>query len=129
MSTVKTRRMWCVEKFLPTECPKCRKKFENNQKDWSLLLGDVVDGEKRIRETQGYDIIICSHCGNYTARVQLESYRLSDRAKTEQLLREGFVNLHEVQAFGDVKDAHMVYAKLPNTCVVGVERSDESLES
>lgn len=126
--SVPTRKIWCVEKFLPTECPKCRKKFENNQRDWSLLLGDIVNGKKQVRETQGYDIIICSHCGNYTARVQLESYMLSDQAEAELLLEEGFVNLCEVEAFGDVEEVHTTYMKLPGTRVVGVGRSEESLE-
>lgn len=126
--SVPKRTMWCVEKFLPTECPKCRKKFENNQSDWSLLLGDIVDGRKQIRETQGYDIITCSHCGNYTARVQLESYMLFDKAAAERLLGEGFVNLREVKTFGDVKESHTTSAKLPDIRVVKVERSEESLE-
>lgn len=126
--SIPTRKMWVVEKFLPTECPKCRKKFENNQRDWLLPLGDIVDGKKKVRATQGYDIIICSHCGNYTARVQLECCRLFDKAKAEHLLGEGFVNLHEVEAFGDVKEARIVYTKLPDTQVVEVEQSDETLE-
>src|SRR3989338_646936 len=99
--SVPTRKMWVVEKFLPTECPKCRKKFENDQRDWVLLFGYIVDGKKQVRETPGYDIIICSHCDNYTAWVQLESYRLSDRTRAEQLLGEGFANFHEVEVFGD----------------------------
>lgn len=128
MRVLTKRRMWVIEKFLPTECPNCRKKFENNQRDWSLLLGDIVDGKKRVRETRGYDIIICSHCGNYTARVQLESYILFNKAEAEQLLGKGFVNLHEVEALGDVKEARIVHTKLPNIRVEGIARSEESLE-
>ena len=120
MSPRTRRKMWMVEKYFPPECPRCRKKFENEQKDWSLLPGDIVDGKKRVRETRGYDIIICSHCDNYTARVKLESYIFSDRAKAERFLGEGFVNLQEVRPLGNNKDAHMVYAKLPDSYVEGI---------
>ena len=119
--SVPTRKMWHVEKFLPTECPKCRKEFKN-QIDWSLLLGDIVDGKKKIRETKGYDIINCAYCGNHTARVELESYTLSDRAKAERFLGEGFVNLCEVKVFGHMEDTHMVYTHQPNICIVEVEK-------
>src|SRR3989344_7128994 len=103
----RVRKMWMVEKFFPTECPRCRKEFKNEREDWSLLLGDIVDGKKKVRETYGYDIVICSRCDNYTARVKLESYMVSDRAKAERLLGEGFVNLREVRSLGNVRGAHM----------------------
>lgn len=110
-----------VEKFLPTECPKCRHVFSKEGADYSRLLGDIVGGEKKIRATAGYDIIICSHCRNYTARVMLESWQVGDRHQAEKLVQEGFVNLQPGMGYGThTQDHHTVHAKLPGLRVYGI---------
>jgi hypothetical protein len=122
-----TKQMFHIEKFLPPECPKCRAPFKQQNTDWNLLLGDIVDGEKVIRETSGYDIIICAHCENYTARYPLESYTLSSKKKAEELVaREGFVNLQQVTGFGThTKDMHVVVAKESGMRVMSVGRREK----
>jgi len=118
---IKEKRMYTVEKFLPSECPKCRHKFERQNDDWILLLGDILNSTKVVRKTKGYDIIICQHCQNITARFPLELYRLSDRKKAESLLKVGFVNLQAIDASRGVsEDCHEVLARIPNISVEGV---------
>jgi len=101
-------KMYRVEKFLPTNCPRCSKQFQNEATDWSRLLGDIIKGEKVVRETQGYVIIICGECRNYTAQVPLESYQLASKEAAEKLCNEqGFVNLMTVTAYGNhCQDMH-----------------------
>jgi len=120
------KKMFHIEKFLPVECPKCRAKFEQQNKDWSLLLGDIVDGKKVVRQSDGHDIIICAHCENYTARIMLETYQLADRDKAVELMeKEGFINLQEVIATGThCKDMHAVYTKKPGLKVLGLKCDD-----
>lgn len=114
MNGVEHKRMYRVEKFLPTECPKCRHRFLEEGKDYAKFLGDIVDGQKRIRESTGYDIIVCEKCHNFTARLMVEAYQLSDHEKAESYLREGFVNLQIVEAFGShVQDTHEVFTSMP----------------
>lgn len=105
--------MFHVEKFLPIECPKCRHPFKKQNEDWAMLLGDIVDGKKVIRELDGYHIIICKKCENYTAQLPLESYQVSDKKFAEDLCAtQGFVNLMEVRAVGNAcRDMHTVYSK------------------
>ena len=120
-SKLASKTMYVVEKFLPQECPKCRHKFDKIGVDWTPLMGDIVNGQKVIRETNGYSIITCSQCQNFTASISLESYTLSDPEAARKLLEQGFVNFHEVKAFGDmVEDRHMVYTKLPDVHVEAV---------
>ncbi len=116
------KTMYRVEKFLPAECPKCRTRFQNQNEDWELLLGDVVNGRKVVRETAGYDVIVCAHCQNHTARFLLETCQLFDRRKAEDLVeKEGFVNLTEVRASGTMAvDSHEVHTAMPGRRVVGV---------
>lgn len=123
------KKMFHVEKFLPPACPKCKHAFSNEVRykeakdeegriiagekvegDYTLLLGDIVDGKKVIRETTGYNIIICAHCRNYTARIPLETYCVEDKAFAAKLVAEqGFMNLMEVTSFGShAKDHHAV---------------------
>ncbi len=106
--------MFRVEKFLPPECPKCRHKFSKEGKDYNRLLGDIIRGQKVVRETTGYDIIVCKHCKNATARVMLEAYRFTHRTDAEFFLQDkGFLNLQEVEAFGNQrKDAHEVFTAM-----------------
>lgn len=105
--------MYSVEKFLPTKCPKCQHTFNKENEDWVLLFGDIVDGKKVVRKTSGYDIIFCSQCENYTARVMLESYTLFKAEDAQKLLAEkGFVNFCEVKVFNNpTKNRHVVYSK------------------
>lgn len=107
------KKMYRVEKFLPPECPKCRHKFQQEGQDWCRLLGDIVNGEKVIRETKGYYIIRCTGCDNYTALFPIEEYQLSSKEEAEKLMREqGFVNLLEVTAMGShTRDMHIVHNK------------------
>jgi hypothetical protein len=102
------KKMYRVEKFLPTNCPRCNKQFQNESRDWGRLLGDIVNGEKVIRETSGYVIIICNECRNYTAQVPLEAYQLGSKEKAKQLCEEeGFVNFQTVTAYGNhCQDMH-----------------------
>jgi len=122
---MKTKTMYRVEKFLPTECPKCRHVFQDGAKDWVRLLGDVVDGEKKYRLTEGYYIIICRHCDNHTAQIVLEEYQLSSKKKAQEFCdKEGFVNLMEVTASGNhTKDMHILVNKIrgPHMEVLKIE--------
>jgi hypothetical protein len=107
---MQAKTMYHVEKFLPTECPKCRAPFQCESKDYGRFLGDIVDGKKQFRQTEGHTIIVCGHCENFTVRIDLESYQLGDRKKAEALLQQGFVNLQEVTAMGNMAvDHHVVY--------------------
>ena len=102
-----SKTMYNVEKFLPPSCPKCRHYFADATEDYTLLLGDIVDGKKVVRETTGYDIIICNYCGNYTARVTLETYCVGDKTFAEKLVAEqGFVNLMKVTSVGNCTEDH-----------------------
>jgi hypothetical protein len=124
--SIKVKAMYHLEKFFPPECPKCRHKFEKQEKDWAILLGDKVDGKKTVRETIGYDIIICSHCGNHTARVPLETAKVFRLKTVRQLQKKGFVNLQKVQAFGNMaKEIRAVHSKAPNMRVIGVKVEDQ----
>lgn len=108
------KTMYHVEKFLPTECPKCRHALNSEGVDYKCLLG-------RIRETTGYDIIICSHCSNFTARVPLESWQVGDKQRAKELVQQGFVNLQEVVGYGThAQDHHAVYAELLELRVQGI---------
>lgn len=104
--------MYRVEKFIPSECPKCRHKLDRNKDDWGQVLGDIVNGEKIPRKTEGYIIIICVHCKNQTACIPLEAYTLFDPVAALKLLGEGFVNYCEVIAIGKATDQHTVYAEI-----------------
>ena len=118
---VAKKKMWYLEKFLPIECPKCRQAFKAEGVDYSLLFGDIVDGQKTVRETKGYNIIICSKCRNFTARFPLESWQVGDAQRAQELVREGFVNLGEVVGYGNhTQDHHVVYAQLPAVHVQGI---------
>jgi hypothetical protein len=122
---METRTMYRVEKFLPPECPKCRARFKQEGKDYSLLLGDIVGGRKRVRPLVGYTIIVCSHCENMTARLNLEDWQLGSREKAETLLEQGFVNLQEVKAVGSMaREYHAVHMKMPGIRVEGLGSDD-----
>ena len=116
----KKKNMYRVEKFLPPECPKCRHAFAGEGIDYIRLLGDIVDGAKQVRGTTGYDIIVCSHCENFTARLPLEAWRVRSRKRAQELLQTGFINLQKVIAFGNhTEDFHEVCAKPPKLRVLG----------
>ncbi len=120
--SIETKTMYYVEKFLPPECPKCRARFIQQNQDFNLLLDDMVGGQKKIRETDGYHIIACQYCGNFTACLRLESYQLADKAKAEILLKEGFVNFQQVTASGNMtQDHHTIYMKMPDFHVMAVK--------
>lgn len=115
------KTMYHVEKFLPPECPKCRHTFTSEGVDYTLLFGDIVNGEKKIRATTGYNIIICSHCRNFTARFPLESWQVSSKQRAEELVQQGFTNLLQVTAFGShTQDHHFVHSKLPGIRVEAI---------
>lgn len=100
--------MYRVEKFAPSECPKCRQKFKKEGKDWTTLLGYIINGKKVMRQ-DGYPVIICSKCNNHTIIVRLESYQFSDSKAARRLLKQDFVNFQKVEAFGRVEDNHIKY--------------------
>jgi hypothetical protein len=118
--------MYHVEKFLPSECPRCRARFQQEGKDYARLLGDIVDGKKTIRQTQGYYIIVCAHCENMTACWPLETYQLSDRDKAEALVNDkGFVNLVQVTATGSMtQDSHAICGRMPDLRVESIDCDD-----
>jgi hypothetical protein len=124
--TLGGRTMYHVEKFIPEDCPACRHKFLKEGEDWVRLLGEIVDGEKRIRETNGYLIIQCTKCNNFTAQIPLESYQVFSREKAEKLVNEqGFVNLITVTAFGThAREMHAVHAPRPGTKVMSIKADD-----
>jgi hypothetical protein len=120
------KTMYLVEKFLPPECPKCRAGFKEEGKDYGRLLGDLVDGKKRFRETPGYSIIVCAHCENMTMRIDQESWQVSDQAQAEALLSQGFVNLREVIAIGNMAvDHHVRHGRLEFVKGDEIEDADE----
>ncbi len=80
--------MFHAEKFVPGACPKCERAFRSNPEDFVLLLGRIVDGEKVRIFHRHFDIVVCSGCGNHTARVMIEQRRLATRAEAERLVRE-----------------------------------------
>ena len=108
-----TKKMYFVEKFLPPDCPKCRQAFKEEGKDWVRLLGDILEGKKSGRVTEGYQIMVCKHCENYTAQFLLDNYTISDKEEAVRLCREeGYVNLKELEAFGtSAVDTHTIYVK------------------
>lgn len=120
------KTMYHVEKFLPFECPKCRHPFKKVNTDWHRLLGDVIDGKKVFRQLNGYYIIVCAKCSNYTAQFPVESYQLSDKAQAQKLCDEaGFVNLIEVVASGThCRDHHAIYCKPPGITTLDAEVAD-----
>lgn len=129
------KRMYHVERFMPTECPKCRHPFKNANTDWHRLLGDVIEGKKAFRELNGYYIIVCAKCSNYTAQFPIESYQLFDKAQAQKLCDEaGFVNLVEVIATGThCRDHRAIYCKPPGittklepTEIVDTREADEA---
>ncbi len=128
------KTMYHVEKFLPTECPKCRHPFKNGITDWHRLLGDVIDGKKVFRELNGYYIIVCAKCQNYTAQFPIESYQLSDKAQAQKLCDQaGFVNLTEVIATGShCQDFHAIFCKPPGikteSITIGPEEVTDALD-
>ncbi len=130
MAELATKIMYHVEKFLPPECPKCRARFQQDGKDYTRLLGDIIDGKKTIRETSGYYIIVCSRCENMTPCWPLEQYQVADRKKAEALVKEqGFVNLVQVLAMGHMaQDRHVVFGEAPRLRVESIECDGESDE-
>ncbi|OGY78596.1 MAG: hypothetical protein A3B74_04410 [Candidatus Kerfeldbacteria bacterium RIFCSPHIGHO2_02_FULL_42_14] len=111
--SAKQNIMYRVEKFLPPECPKCRHVFQKESSDYTLLLGDIVEGKKVVRETVGYGIIVCSHCENFTARLPVEAWQVGDRKRATGLLNEGFVNLKKVISIGShTQDFHEIHGSL-----------------
>lgn len=93
--------LWQVEKFVPLFCPKCNRKFSRQNHDFIIFLGDIVEGSKVPRKTPGYDIIVCKHCKNFTARVWLQVRTVSKKKEAEDLTKEdGFTNVHSIEAFG-----------------------------
>lgn len=102
------KTMYRVEKFTPPECPKCRQKFNQEDKDWTTLLGYLEKGEKVMKS--GYPIIICSKCNNRTLIIRLEAYQVFDLKFAKNLLKKGFVNLKKVEFFGSTaEDIHIKY--------------------
>lgn len=94
------RLSFLVTKFLPEECPKCRQIFRDPSKNYSLLLGDIVDGKKVFRLPDHYDIIICTACKNQTARVKIEQRHVFNIAEANQLIEQGFTCIEEGRSFG-----------------------------
>lgn len=77
--SLKSVTMYRVERFTPPKCPRCNRGFDVQNVDFHMFLGDLVDGEKKIRATSGYDIIIYNGCNNYTASIMKEVYTLKDK--------------------------------------------------
>jgi hypothetical protein len=130
MAKLETKTMYHVEKFLPPECPKCQARFQQEGKDYGRLLGDIVDGKKRVRQTEGYYIIVCAHCENMTACWPLETYQLGDKKKAEALVQDkGFVNLIEVVATGNMaRDIHAICGRAPDLRVESIKCGEEGDE-
>jgi hypothetical protein len=98
---VEEKRLWEIEKFIPLFCPKCNRKFFKQDEDFVLFFGDIIKEDRIPRRTSGYDIIICNHCGNYTARVWLQVRTVETVEEAELLIeQEGFTNPHQVTGYG-----------------------------
>lgn len=112
--SARAKTMYLVEKFIPPACPRCQKAFLAHGTDYTLLLGDIIEGKKRIRVSPGYDIIVCTGCQNLTARVLLESRQVAHRRTAEVLLKDGFVNPQRIKAYGSLaRELRTVFARVP----------------
>ena len=105
----KQRKAWQVEIFVPTECPKCRQKFENHGEDFLPLFAFQ-------RQAHGlhtiYDIIVCTKCENQTARVKIEARHFFEKQDAEKFLKElGHGSICEVVEGGKnaEKEVRIVY--------------------
>lgn len=104
--------MYCVEKFLPTHCPKCQHAFRGEGVDYSRFFGDTSKRKVMIvvQSAISCDQIICLKCQNVTARFMLEYWQVRDHKKAKNFERQGFANLREVIGFGShTEDRHVVY--------------------
>lgn len=106
--------IFCVEKFIPTRCPKpgCGQAFAKNGKDGYLLatywLHETREESdailKSIRCPGLYaDLIVCGKCHNVTLRVMVEERKYEKREDAERAVaEEGFANLGTGQAVGNM---------------------------
>lgn len=96
------RPTYLVEKFVPTECPKCRRRFRVPNRDFIMLFGDIIRGKRVWRIVNWrYDIIVCSGCRNFTARVKIETRRVFNLTEAQSLVRDvGFTAIWRGRAFG-----------------------------
>ena len=102
------RMMYLVQKFIPNACPKCDRLFGLADFDYSVFLGNMVNGQNSPRLPSGYDIIVCRECGNHTARFMIETWQKSDRGDAEALAREHCASLQEVAAELSTVDQHTI---------------------
>ncbi len=96
------RPVYVVEKFVPRECPKCRRRFQVPNRDFVLFLGDIVEGKRVPRIVDAlHDLIVCRGCRNVTARVKIETQRVWSRAEAQSLRDDlGFTAIWCGLAFG-----------------------------
>ena len=93
--------LWQVEKFVPLFCHKCNRKFNRQNDDFTIFLGDIIEGSKVPRKTPGHDVIVCKHCQNFTARVWLQVRVVKTKGEAESLVaKDGFTNAHTIETFG-----------------------------
>jgi len=106
-----------VEKFIPLRCPRrdCLNEFKRNKGgDGGYFLSTFwlhgsLEKTERILESIRCpelmtDLIVCARCGNVVMRVLIEERTYENRSDAEKACKEeGFVNLQEAQAFGNMR--------------------------
>ena len=112
--------VYMVEKFIPTQCPNpgCYNEFKSNGADGFYLAtyflhepGEVTEQITASISFGGLstDLIVCAKCRNVTLRVKIEDRVFATREEAEVALQDGFVNLHEMTAYGIPRLGRFVY--------------------
>lgn len=105
------RTMYRAERFSPSACPNCGRQFRQQNDDWMIYMGSIVDGQK-VPDPE-WPRIMCAGCEALVKIRRLEEYQVSDKAIALRLIAEqGFCNLIEVEAVGNMAvDFHVDYSK------------------
>lgn len=101
-TNAKRRFVYRIEKFLPTNCPKCDGFFEREGRDYTLTTPSK----------SGTENIQCQKCGNKSPKIMLETRScLSLQQAVTFVNKECFVNLIKVLAGGVYirQDIHVIY--------------------
>lgn len=102
----KGTRMYRVEKFEPTHCPFCSRKFSQENIDWAIYFGQVIDGHKI--PDPDWPRIMCRGCDKLVKIQRIQDYQVKSRATAERLIaEEGFCNLQVVRAWGNMAQDHV----------------------
>lgn len=102
--------MYRCEKFSPRNCPHCGHQFRQQNDDWVMYMGTIVDGNKVPDPL--WPRIICKACnGDPIKQIKIKEYRLESEIEIDRLISDcDFFNKQESEAFGNMtKDSVMNY--------------------